>query len=80
MCDPIQEDICIEGSAKWAPCSPGGPGAEKMTWSECWPKVFLEPASLKVIHFSKAIEAIQPRISELAIRKFEDWTSKFSDF
>lgn len=72
--------VCIEGGARWVPCSPGDPGAEEKTWADIRPEVFLEVASLKMSHFSEAIAAIQPSTSEVTTRKFEEWTSNFGDF
>lgn len=72
--------VCVEGGARWVPCSPGDPGAEDMTWSDIGPEMLLEAASLKMSHFSEAITAIQPSTTELATRKFEEWTSNFDDY
>lgn len=59
--------------SKWTPCSPGAQGAKEMAWSDIGSDELLEPP-LKLADFLKSLESTRPTVTEVDIKKHEDWT------
>jgi len=65
--------------SKWTPCSPGAQGAKEMAWSDIGSDELLEPP-LKLADFLKSLESTRPTVTEVDIKKHEDWTRESGAF
>jgi vacuolar protein-sorting-associated protein 4 len=61
---------------KLTPCSPGDPEAIEMTWEQVASEDLLEPLVEKK-DFIKAIKSSRPTVSEVDLKKNEEWTHEF---
>ncbi|KAK5662211.1 hypothetical protein OQA88_8116 [Cercophora sp. LCS_1] len=61
---------------KLTPCSPGDPDAIEMTWEKVSTDELLEPLVEKK-DFIKAIKSSRPTVSEVDLKKNEEWTKEF---
>ncbi|KAK1753243.1 vacuolar protein sorting-associated protein 4 [Echria macrotheca] len=61
---------------KVTPCSPGDPDAIEMTWEKVASEELLEPLVGKQ-DFIKAIKSSRPTVSEIDLKKNEEWTHEF---
>ncbi|KAJ9132564.1 Vacuolar protein sorting-associated protein VPS4 [Coniochaeta hoffmannii] len=68
--------LMVNGEEKFTPCSPGDPDAIEMTWEHVESEKLLEPRVEKK-DFIKAIKASRPTVSEVDLRKNEEWTREF---
>ncbi|KAK4452020.1 vacuolar protein sorting-associated protein 4 [Podospora aff. communis PSN243] len=61
---------------KLTPCSPGDPEAIEMTWEQVASEDLLEPLVEKK-DFIKAIKSSRPTVSDVDLKKNEEWTHEF---
>ncbi|KAK1826622.1 P-loop containing nucleoside triphosphate hydrolase protein [Podospora conica] len=61
---------------KYTPCSPGDPDAIEMTWEKVESELLLEPYVEKK-DFIKAIKSSRPTVSEVDLKRNEEWTHEF---
>lgn len=66
----------VDGKEKLTPCSPGDPQALEMTWEAVDSEALLEPLVEKK-DFIKAIKSSRPTVSEVDLKRNEEWTREF---
>lgn len=68
--------VTQDGEPKLTPCSPGDPDAEEMSWEAVPTQELLEPQVEKK-DFIKAIKASRPTVSDVDLKRNEEWTREF---
>ncbi|KAK4111700.1 AAA-domain-containing protein [Canariomyces notabilis] len=68
--------VTVDGKEKLTPCSPGDPDAIEMTWEKLGTDELLEPVVEKK-DFIRAIKSSRPTVSEVDLKKNEEWTREF---
>ncbi|KAM7188264.1 vacuolar protein sorting-associated protein 4 [Naviculisporaceae sp. PSN 640] len=68
--------VIVDGKEKLTPCSPGDPQALEMTWESVDSEALLEPLVEKK-DFIKAIKSSRPTVSEVDLKRNEEWTREF---
>ncbi|KAK0721289.1 P-loop containing nucleoside triphosphate hydrolase protein [Apiosordaria backusii] len=68
--------VMVDGKKRMTPCSPGDPEAVEMTWESVEGEELLEPMVEKK-DFIKAIKSSRPTVSEVDLRRNEEWTEEF---
>ena len=66
----------VDGQQKFMPCSPGDPEAIEMTWEDVQSEELLEPL-VERKDFIKAIKSSRPTVSEVDLKRNEEWTHEF---
>ena len=66
----------VDGQQKFMPCSPGDPEAIEMTWEDVPSEELLEPL-VERKDFVKAIKSSRPTVSEVDLKRNEEWTHEF---
>ncbi len=66
----------VDGLQKFMPCSPGDPEAIEMTWEDVQSEELLEPL-VERKDFIKAIKSSRPTVSEVDLKRNEEWTHEF---
>jgi vacuolar protein-sorting-associated protein 4 len=60
---------------KWTPCSPGDLDAVEKTWSDIDSDELVEPP-LRLADFIKSLDNVRPTVTELDIKRHDDWTKE----
>ncbi|KAK4223208.1 putative vacuolar protein sorting-associated protein [Podospora fimiseda] len=68
--------VMVDGKQRVTPCSPGDPEAIEMTWESVASEELLEP-SVEKKDFLKAIKSSRPTVSEVDLKRNEEWTKEF---
>ncbi|KAK4217490.1 vacuolar protein sorting-associated protein 4 [Rhypophila decipiens] len=68
--------VMLDGKERLTPCSPGDPDAIEMTWEAVESEALLEPLVEKK-DFIKAIKSSRPTVSEVDLKRNEEWTREF---
>ncbi|KAM7213279.1 vacuolar protein sorting-associated protein 4 [Rhypophila decipiens] len=68
--------VMLDGKERLTPCSPGDPDAIEMTWEAVESEALLEPLVEKK-DFIKAIKSSRPTVSEVDLKRNEEWTKEF---
>jgi len=72
----LTPQVNVDGKEKVTPCSPGDPDAMEMTWESVASEDLLEPLVGKQ-DFVKAIKSSRPTVSDVDLKKNEEWTHEF---
>lgn len=67
------------GKVQWTPCSPGDPQAVEKSWNDVESDELQEPPLL-VQDFVRSVESIRPTVTEMDIRRHDDWTMESGEF
>ncbi|KAK3348661.1 vacuolar protein sorting-associated protein VPS4 [Lasiosphaeria hispida] len=68
--------VTVDDKDMLTPCSPGDPDAMEMTWEKVPSEDLLEPL-VERKDFIKAIKSSRPTVSEVDLKRNEEWTHEF---